>query len=335
MTNRREQLRAAGLACLGLAAAKGGSMRAATYTLEPETYGQTLKTPDGREVFRYMTKKPEKTNLAANSVCCFHPLNTPSGERLTDLAPGDHHHHRGVFLAWHSMEFRLKADFSAFGATRPTRGFNVSRGDFWGWAEYAPTAGRVIENREVRLVKADDRSAEVAIRNAWTIQGQVMMEERTRAELREQGPAYVLDLTYRLVPAAELVLNHTAFGGFCVRARNDGESYYADARGKVTLPDPHYSVPELNWPAAAWYDYTITLKGGKTIGCAVIDHPGNPPATWHNPRYVWMINPCIVAEKAVTVKEGQPLALRYRVVVHDGATPRETLEELAREWRGR
>ncbi len=333
MTSRREQLRVTGLACL--AAAQGGSMSAAACTLETEAYGKTLKTADGRTVYRYMTKKPEKTNLAANSVCCFHPLNTPSGERLTDLAPGDHHHHRGVFLAWHTMEFRSKADFTAFGPLGPTRGFNVNRGDFWGWGQYAPTAGRVIENREVRLVKGEARAAEVAIRNAWTIQGQEMIEEQTRAEVREQGPAYVLDLTYRLTPATDLVLNHTAFGGFCVRARNDGESYYADARGKITLPDPHYSVPELNWPAADWYDFTITLKSGKTIGCAVIDHPRNPLATWHNPRYVWMINPCIVAQKAVMVKGGQPLVLRYRVVVHDGATDRGMLEELAKEWRER
>jgi Ni,Fe-hydrogenase III component G len=87
------------------------------------------------------------------------------------------------------------------------------------------------------------------------------------------------------------------------------------------------------WPAADWYDYTIALAGGKTIGAAVIDHPGNPPATWHNPRYVWMINPCIVARGPVTVKQGTPLTLRYRVVTHDGATPKALLDALAKEWR--
>ena len=30
----------------------------------------------------------------------------------TDMAPGDHHHHRGVFLAWHTAEFWEEADFS-------------------------------------------------------------------------------------------------------------------------------------------------------------------------------------------------------------------------------
>jgi hypothetical protein len=280
-----------------------------------------------------MTRKPEKTNLKANSVCCFHPLNTPSGQRLTDLAPGDHHHHRGVFLAWHTLEFREQADFSAFGPTGPTRGWNISRGDFWGWGQYAPTDGVVIKNRSVKLAEADADHAAVKIANAWTIRDRVMMDETTDATVREQGGVYVLDLDYQLTPRVDLVLNHTAFGGFCVRARNDGDSCYADPQGKVTLPDPHYSVPELNWPAADWYDYTITLESGKTIGCAVVDHPRNPPSTWHNPRYVWMVNPCIVAKSPVPVKQGSTLRLRYRLIVHDGPTPVDVLDKLAGAYR--
>jgi hypothetical protein len=305
------------------------------FTLGPDVHGVVLKTPDGRVVFRYMTKKPERTNLAANSVCCFHPLNTPSGERVTDLAPGDHHHHRGVFLAWHTSEFWEEADFSALGPTAPTKGWNIRRGDFWGWGQFAPTDGVVITNRDVKLVKADAEHAELVIQNAWTIQGQTMMDEINSVEVRQQKGVYLVDLDYRLMPVFDLTLNQTAFGGFCVRARNDGDSYYATKEGKVELPDPHYSVPELNWPKTDWSDFTIKLQSGKTVGVTVIDHPKNPPSTWHNPRYVWMINPCIVANGPVQVKAGAVLMLRYRLVVHDGPTPVELLEELADEWRKR
>lgn len=303
------------------------------YTLSPARYAMQLKTPDGRTVFEYMTKKPPKTNLKANSVCCFHPLNTPSGERVTDLAPGDHHHHRGVFLAWHTMEFREVADFSAFGKTGPTHGWNIRRGDFWGWGQYAPTDGVVITNRSVQLTGASELTAELEMENQWTIGDRTMMDEKTSVKVREREGVYVVDLDYRLTPAADMVLNHTAFGGFCVRARNDGDSYYANPRGKVTLPDPHYSVPELNWPSADWYDFTIKLDSGKTVGCAVVEHPGNPPSTWHNPRYVWMINPCIVANGRIEVKGGTVFPLRYRLIVHDGPAPKELLNKLASEYR--
>ena len=98
-------------------------MQAPGYTLVPEADGSSLRGADGRVGFTYLTKKPAGSNLKANSACCFHPLNTPSGERITDLAPGDHVHHRGVFLAWHAMEFRWKADFSKLGPLGPTHVF--------------------------------------------------------------------------------------------------------------------------------------------------------------------------------------------------------------------
>lgn len=308
-------------------------MQAANYTLVPDEYGPALKAPDGRTVFCYMTRKPEKSNLAANSTCCFHPLNTPSGERLTDLAPGDHHHHRGVFLAWHSMEFQEPADFTPFGPTRPTRGYNINRGDFWGWGQFAPTAGRIITNRSINLIEADANHAVVEVRNDWLINDKSMLHELTRAAVREQAGLYVVDLDYQFTPAATLVLNRTAFGGFCVRARNDGASWYTSPKGKVDLPDPHYSVPELNWPAADWYDYTVKLSNGKTVGVTVLDHPSNPSATWHNPRYVWMVNPCLVAKHSVTLKANTPFHLRYRLIVHDDLMPVELVKTLNREWR--
>jgi hypothetical protein len=320
-----------GAAASGLAF--GVKMQRLSFELESAPAGKTLKGSDGRTALTYLTAKPEGSNLRANSACCFHPVNTPSGERLTDLAPGDHVHHRGLFLAWHSMDFRRQADFSRMGPTAPTHGFDISRADFWGWGEFAPTDGRVIRNRDVKLVSATDASAELAIQNDWTIRETRYADENTRAVWRQGPGANELDLTYSLKPDREMTLNQTAFGGFCVRARNDGESWYESPSGKVTLPDPHYSAADLNWPAADWYAYVITLRSGKTVGCAVVDHPGNPPATWHNPRYVWMINPCIVSGKPLTVASGRPLTLRYRVIVFDGPLPGALVRDLSAEWR--
>ena len=64
-----------------------------------------------------------------------------------------------------------------------------------------------------------------------------------------------------------------------------------------------------------------------------MDHPSNPSATWHNPRYVWMVNPCIVSGKPVTMASGQALTLRYRVILFDGAVPVPLVRDLATEFR--
>ncbi|MBN1420068.1 MAG: PmoA family protein [Planctomycetes bacterium] len=310
-------------AVVAVAAALVGSCRVAAaaeakgaFMLVPDDLGKVLKTPDGRIVFRYMTKKPEKSELTANSVCCLFPVNTPSGERAVDFAPPDHRHHRGVFLAWHAVEGRKPADF-------------------WGWGEFAPTAGRVIENRSVDLVRAGARGARIAVRNAWTADGETMIDEETTIGAREVPEAFVIDLDFRLTAKAETTLEQTAFGGFCVKARKDGKAVYTDPKGEVKLPAPHHLKPETDWPSADWYDYTIALESGKTIGIAILDHPKNPPARWHNLAAIAMLNPCIVAPGPVVLKAGEPLRLRYRLVVHDGPAPADLLKEVTAEWRAR
>jgi hypothetical protein len=327
---RREFLAtAAGLT----AASIGVPVQTRSYELVPDPAGQTLRGPDGRVAYTYLTTKPAGSNLRANSACCFHPLNTPSGERVTDLAPGDHVHHRGVFLAWHSMEFRWPGDFSKLGPLGPTHGYDISRADFWGWGQFAPTDGRVITNGSLQLGASSATAATVEIRNNWMIANRKVLDERTIANWKRIDAANVLDLTYQLTPDGLLTINQQPFGGFCVRARNDGQSWYDSPAGRVNLPDPHYSVADLNWPAADWYAYSIQLTSGKAVGCAVVDHPSNPPSTWHNPRYVWMINPCIVAGKPYELASGKTLMLRYRVLTFDGSLPVDLVKSSSREFR--
>jgi len=119
----------------GTAAATAIRAAGKVYTLEPDAAGMTLKSPDGRTVFTYLTPKPQQIPLAGNSACCFHPVNTPSGERVTDIAPSHHRDHRGMFFGWQSMDFDRKD--------------GVLRGDFWGWGHFAPAEGRAITNRDL------------------------------------------------------------------------------------------------------------------------------------------------------------------------------------------
>src|SRR5215217_1322909 len=96
---RRAFLAATGASTVG--ASLHGQTR--TYTLEPHPHGHTLKDPAGRVVLGYLTSKPD--GLAGSSACCIHPFNTLAGESATDIAPADHPNHRGIFFAWHDMEF--------------------------------------------------------------------------------------------------------------------------------------------------------------------------------------------------------------------------------------
>lgn len=303
------------------------------YRLTQVETGERLTTPDGRTVLEYMVSKPAGSTLTSPSVACFHPVLTPSGERVTAFAPDDHPHHRGVYLAWHDAEFRQPINRDRGGPFAPLFGWNITKADFWGWGVYAPRDGRVIRTASVRLLDADASQARLEIRNDWVVGTRTMAEEITTATVTERDEAFVLDFSSRITPLVDYQLNKASFGGFNFQARKDGESYYTSPSGRVAYPDPHYSVPELNWPASSWYGYVITLTNGRTVGAAVIDHPLNPPSTWHNSRTLWMLNPVISALGPVTIRRDAPLTLRYRVVVHDGTTPVDHMQRLAAEFR--
>jgi len=293
-----------------LAADQGG-----VYSLVPNEFGMVLKSPQGQTIFRYMNKRPQDTKLTANSVCCLFPVKTPAGEDVVEFAPSDHPHHRGVFLAWHAIGGEIPADF-------------------WGWGPFAPTKDRVITNRSLKAVADDAKHAAIEARNDWVAEGTTLIEETTTISARQDQGVNVIDFDFRLRPKCDLTLKQTAFSGFCVKSRKEGKAVYRDPQGEVTLPPPHHLKPETDWPAAAWYDYSIALDSGKTIGAAVVDHPGNPSSTWHNLQPIAMINPCIVAPGPVTLKAGQPLRLRYRLITHDGPAPVELLKKLSDEFRG-
>src|SRR5689334_18260052 len=97
-------------------------------TVAAVPYGMELKTPGGRVVFDCMTKKPPVTEvpLTSPSAACFHPVLTPSGERVTAIAPDDHPHHRGVYLAWHDSEFRTPIDPAKMGRYAPPFGWGIT-----------------------------------------------------------------------------------------------------------------------------------------------------------------------------------------------------------------
>ncbi|HUF61246.1 MAG TPA: DUF6807 family protein [Verrucomicrobiales bacterium] len=286
----------------------------ATLVLEREENRIVARTAQGPVVAEYRLQAPPDAGLTVESGGFFHPLSTPGGAVATDLAPPDHPHHRGVFLAWVEMHGTKDADF-------------------WGWGEHAPVRDRRIVHREAELLQEKGAALRFRVRNAWEAEGEELVKEVLTATLRAGSEANVLDLEYAITPAADLTLSRWAFSGFCLRLRRDGDLTLFSPSGVEERPNPSHVDPESDWPDAAWYAGELKLADGSVIGAAVINHPGNPPTLWHNHRDVRMINPCIVAPAEVRLKGGEDLKLRYRVATFDGAVRPGLLNRLAAEWR--
>ena len=286
------------------------------FSVLPDGTGALVSGPGGKHLFRYVATRPLGTKLTAPSVCCLHPIYTPAGTRATDFAPPDHPHHRGVFLAWYTYRGPIEADF-------------------WGWGEFSPVEGRIIENRSIESISADADGAELRTKSVWLTEGNVLLNEDLLLSVSQRGPANVIDMTYTLVPTSDAVLPQAAFGGLCARTRVDGKLTFHGPDGVQKLKPPHYLKPETDWPQAAWYDLVNDLDDGPEFGVAVIDHKDNPPTTWHNLASLAMVNPCIISSGDVQLKKGQPLVLRYRLVVHDGPVSSDLIEKLSSEFGGR
>src|SRR5262245_27855185 len=75
----------------------------------------SFETSDGQILLQYQSQPIKDSKLPVDSAGYFHPLTSPSGIVMTDLAPADHRHHRGVFLAWVEMHGAADADFWGWG----------------------------------------------------------------------------------------------------------------------------------------------------------------------------------------------------------------------------
>lgn len=267
---------------------------------------------DGKAVLTYWRKVPDGTALTVSNAAFFHPFATPSGVTVTDLAPSDHKHHRGIFLAW----------FGVQGATS---------GDFWGWGAHAPLKGRKILNQNLAH-RETDGVVSFDAENIWDAEGTTMINERLAASVADRDGVRVLDLVYNLTPQLDLTLSKAAFSGFSVRLRKDGAFKVFSPAGLATNKAPSHLKPETDWPDAKWYAGEITLADGSQFGAAVVNHPNNPATLWHNAGGIRLLNPCIVAPTELKLPAGAPLVLRYRVIAFDGQVPSETLNKLADEW---
>lgn len=291
------------------------STQADSYTVEVNEQRMTVHGPGDAELLTYNRVIPEQDSaLTTESGSYFHPFNTPNGIRVTGLNPEDHLYHRGIFFGWIDMQGEQSADF-------------------WGWGRFAPREDRRIVNRSVSQVRADDEGARFVSENDWMAGDTSMVSERLEAHVRQIEGANVLDLTYTVTPSTDITLPRRAFGGFVFRTRIDGEISRFDPDGPVDLPAPHSLEPESNWPPKPWYAYTFDLPEIETVfGGAVIDHPDNPPSTWHNVFTIGLLQPTIVAEGDVQLSADEPLILRYRAVTFDGEVPTARLDRLAAEW---
>lgn len=232
---------------------------------------------------------------------------------LTKGVGGTYSHHRGVFLGWGKT--------SAEGRTV----------NFW----HMPPSESY--QRLVGNDLAQRRAGSVAARSVSTVrwytkEGEALVEDERDLTTWRVAGGWLLDYVIELRSlAGEVKLDgDPPHGGFQFRA---AQSVAEDESCTYLRPESAVDQGNDNWAECAWVAARFPIDG-RQYEVVFFDHPDNPRPTVYNTRAYGRFGPFFRA----TLKEGEPLVVRYRLLVRraaDGAgsgTEERSAESLQREY---
>jgi len=258
-----------------------------------------------------------------------HPLRSAGGIVVTrgfpmrkDI-PGestDHPHHRALYYAhgdingidfWSEAEFEEKAPVQAGGKTYQA-------------SEHLPY-GRTVLTKLEEVKSGADAGWLRARFNLVGPDGKVIGEETQAYTFRGDGSTRTIDCEFTTQALQiPLKMGDTKEGTFAIRVVKALEE------PAVKMLNSEGAVGEKNiWGKRAnWVDYSGTVEG-KKLGIAIFDSPANPkhPTYWHARGYgLFAVNPFgehdfyndKTRDGSITIKPGESLTFRYRVLIHDG-----------------
>jgi len=248
----------------------------------------------------------------------FHPLRTMNGEVITDLRPGDHPWHRGLWFSWKLIN-----------------GIN-----YW---EENPTTGKsegISELVSSEVETRADFSARITMKLSYHPPGkaEILSEERL-IEVSAPDPSgdYRMDWSSKFHATASAELSRTplpeeaggkAWGGYAGLSLRLAKSL----KGGVFSSDriaPGERDKKAHGSRSNWFAFT--LPGGKRGGIAIFNAGTNPPTTrWYITPEMPFLSPAVLWQKPFRLAKGDSLSLKYRVLVFNSAAGRSRLTE---EWK--
>jgi hypothetical protein len=219
---------------------------------------------------------------------------------------------------------------------------DVNGHDFWRELGRDKTGTIIPLSAPVYQVNAEAATltAELGLQTA---QGEIIGTLREEFVFSKADTLRLIDATIvvRADRGQALRFGDTEDGGFGMRLADE----FRQDHGATLLNSEGQKDTENIWgKPARWIDYSATIEG-RPAGVAMLDHPSNlrHPTRWHARGYgLCAANPFALADftgdksndGSYTVQPGDTLTLRYRVVIHEGETTPEQIEQLYRQFGG-
>lgn len=287
--------------CLLAAAMMTASAGAQEITVEKGKDGVAVKV-DGQLFTRYVTKSGNKPILW--------PVIGPNGHEMTRQYPmrkaapserADHPHHRSLWF---------------------THG-DVNGVSFW---HEGDDAGNIVHREFTKI--ADDPPTIEAINDWVSPDGRKICEELQKFRFGADEDARWIDMELTITaPKSHAVkFGDTKEGSMGIRVAG---TMKVDAKGGGRIINSEGQTDKNAWgKAAAWVDYHGPVDG-KTVGVAILNHPGSFrfPTYWHVRTYgLFAANPFGLhdfkgdnsIDGSHTLAPGDAFTLRYRIIFHRG-----------------
>ena len=258
----------------------------------------------------------------------FHPLNTVDGYTLTWLSPPDHHWHYALWFSWKYIN-----------------GIN-----YWEEDKTTHLSDGLTEVTKQTVSLNDDLSAQITMQISYRPQNSdaVLTEKRTiYVSPPDERGNYYMDWEGDFKAGdKDVILERTP-----VEGQEEGRRWggYATLGLRVKaetlsgislLNDAGQRGLDIHTTPTKWTDISGIIKDDttKSAGITIFDHDKNPrhpvPGYVINSennndwaRFVYT-NPGFLYNSGYTIKAGERLKLRYRVLVHDGMGKLKELNEI-------
>lgn len=273
----------------------------AQFSVQKENGGY-LVMENGKRVAFYQLKPTGPTpELLRNNF--WHPVYLPEGTVITENAPEDHPHQRGIFWAWHQILVNGK-----------------SIGDGWDLTDYYTR----VNDFSYRITKNDN--AEVQTDVTWysphyNSAEKPYLEEKTTVVFHPQKMNFrVIDFSIKLTSLVDsLKLGGSndvkGYGGFSTRIKLPEDVTFVSSGGKV---EPQNEAVEAGMYMNISGSYAE--NGSSPGGILIVSDSDNQtsPQSWILRNKDSMQNPVFPGRDPVSLDKNKALVLKYKLILYKG-----------------
>ena len=250
-----------------------------------------------------------------------YPMENVEGESR------DHQHHRGLWIGYGSVS-----------------GINFWENEF-SYATHFPnktgsTKLGVVVLRKLGDIKPGKKSGSLSATFAWVGPDKTeMLQEDRVMTFYADTDTRTIDVDATLTAKTSLHFDDTKEGFFAIRL---ADSMIEKNGGMMTNSEGQQTEKNVWGKRADWVDYDGTVDGQK-VGIVIFDNPQNfnHPTRWHarayglfaaNPFGLKDFDPKAEGEGGHSMKPGDSLRFRYRVIIHPGDFSKKKIADLYSDY---